>query len=181
MFTCNCLNAAMWVDSASFYRWDSSVNWWDKLVKVPWGTSEYQSLSPTIMVASRCQYKGVEGSTMTYDVTSTPQQSWFVILFTHAEAKVRFIEPCINDFHPQFTPYNYMNSLGDLIARPHTDTGRFLKISCHSSPTTNSNSFVCPQTEIMVCILFCHYQLYIYSIHFQAAFLSTIKIYVFHL
>ncbi|XP_071804776.1 uncharacterized protein [Asterias amurensis] len=46
--------------------------------------------------------QGVPDSTLTYDVTSPPQPSWFVSFVTLTEAEIIFTEPCISDFNPQF-------------------------------------------------------------------------------
>ncbi|XP_071798822.1 uncharacterized protein [Asterias amurensis] len=46
--------------------------------------------------------QGVPELTLTYDVTSPAQPSWFVSLFSSPEGELSFADPCINDFNPKF-------------------------------------------------------------------------------
>ena len=49
--------------------------------------------------------KGLPDSTVTHDITTPPQPSWFVTFHSKVDVDLKFTEPCINDFDPQFTPY----------------------------------------------------------------------------
>ena len=49
--------------------------------------------------------KGLPDSTVTHDITTPPQPSWFVTFHSKVDVDLNITEPCINDFDPQFTPY----------------------------------------------------------------------------
>ncbi|XP_071803942.1 uncharacterized protein [Asterias amurensis] len=91
----------LYADSGKFWRYDHGVP-----IEEDWNNVKYIGV-PVILTYDNGRFevtvKGVQDSTLTYDVTSSPQSSWFVSFQRYdTEAEIIFNEPCINDFNPQF-------------------------------------------------------------------------------
>ena len=77
--------------------------WWEQ---VQFKYNDYIGV-PVIITYDDGQFEvavqGVQESTLTSDVTSPPQPSWYVSFHTYSavEAELIFTEPCIDDYNPQ--------------------------------------------------------------------------------
>ena len=101
LITCYYLNAGLRVDFGTFFeRENSNQTWPDNMQRT---SGKYIGV-PVIIRNDNGRFEvavqGVEGSTLTSIVITTPKPSWFVTFMTLTDAEFIFSEPCINDFSP---------------------------------------------------------------------------------
>ena len=99
LITCYFLNAELGVDFVTFFERENSTQRWTTQ-----GASGKYIGVPVIITNDNGRFKvavqGVEGSTLTSIVITTPKPSWFVTFLTLTDAELIFSEPCMNDFSP---------------------------------------------------------------------------------
>ena len=101
LITCYYLNAGLGVDFGTFFeRETSNQTWTDNTQRT---SGKYIGV-PVIITNDNGRFKvavqGVEGSTLTSIVITTPKPSWFVTFWALTDAELIFSEPCMNDFSP---------------------------------------------------------------------------------